>query len=177
MTDGLPRSAPATAGDAAMVDGVNVDAVAAAVRACLGVADLAGGRYGDATSYLPGRRVPGIVVDRHAVRVHVRSRWDATAADLLGQISAALAPLVLGRPIDVVVADIDDPPPLTSPHAPAMARGRELATPAPISRARVAPTADPRRTAAPTPPASTPPNPPASSLPHDATSRPNVGSS
>ena len=152
MTGGLPRAAPATAGDAAMVDGVNVDAAAAAVRACPGVADLAGGRFGDATSYLPGRRVPGIVVDRHAVRVQIRSRWDATAADLLAQISAALAPLVLGRPIDVVVADIDDPPPLTSPHAAAMARGPEPATPAPTSRTQVAPTAGPTPAAPPTPP-------------------------
>jgi hypothetical protein len=160
MTAGLPRAAPA-AGDAAIVDGVNVDAAAAAVRACPGVADLVGGRFGDATSYLPGRRLPGIVVDRHTVRVSIRSRWDVTAAELLAQISAVLAPLVLGRLIDVVVADIDDPPPLTSPHS---VRGGEPATAAPTSRTQVPPTAGPTPAAPPTLSASTPPNPPASTL-------------
>ena len=48
---------------AAIVYGVDVDAVAAAVQACPGVSDLHGGRYGEVTTYLPGRAVRGVVID------------------------------------------------------------------------------------------------------------------
>jgi len=40
-----------------LVDGVNVDAVASAVRSCPGVDDLATGALGSVASYLPGRTV------------------------------------------------------------------------------------------------------------------------
>jgi hypothetical protein len=96
----------------AVVDGVNVDAVARAVRACAGVSELAGGRFGEVASYLPGRRVPGVTVLPDAVGIHVKARWGVAARDLYLQITSVLAP-VLDRRINVVVADIDDPPILT----------------------------------------------------------------
>jgi hypothetical protein len=99
--------------EAAIVDGINVDVVAAAVRACPGVSDLSGGRFGDVTSYLPGRRVPGVSVESATVTVQIRARWGVPATDLLAQIRAAITPLVNGRSVRVVVDDIDDP------HAPA----------------------------------------------------------
>ena len=46
----------------AVIDGVDVDAVAAAVPGCAGVAALDGGPFGEVVSYLPGRRVTGVVV-------------------------------------------------------------------------------------------------------------------
>jgi hypothetical protein len=99
---------------AAVIDGVNVDAVAAAVQACPGVSGLDGGRFGEVASYLPGRRVQGVAVREDSVTVQVRSRWGVPAADLLSQITAVLTPLTGGRRVEVVVADIDDPPALGS---------------------------------------------------------------
>ena len=94
----------------AVIDGINVDAVAAAVRACAGVSALDGGPFGETASYLPGRKVPGVLVGDGRVRVQVRSRWGVPAADLAALIGAVLAPLTGSRPVDVVIADIDDPP-------------------------------------------------------------------
>jgi hypothetical protein len=94
----------------ATIDGIDVDAVAAAVRACPGVSDLHGGRYGEVTTYLPGRVVRGVVVGGGRVRVQVRAEWGAEAPALAAAITAALAPLTGNRPVDVAIADIDDPP-------------------------------------------------------------------
>jgi hypothetical protein len=94
----------------AVIDGVDVDAVAAAVKACAGVAGLDGGRFGEVASYLPGRIVRGVVISGGRVTVQVRSRWGIPAPHLAALITAALAPLTRGRPVDVVIADIDDPP-------------------------------------------------------------------
>ncbi len=94
----------------AFIHGVDVDAVAAAVQACAGVAGLDGGRFGEVVSYLPGRTVPGVVVSDSRVRVQVRSEWGIPAPQLAALITSVLAPLTWGKPVDVVVADIDDPP-------------------------------------------------------------------
>jgi hypothetical protein len=93
-----------------VIGGVDVDAVAVAVAGCEGVAALDGGPFGEVASYLPGRRVSGVVVGNGRVTVQVRSRWGIPAADLAARITATLAPLTGHRPVDVVIADIDDPP-------------------------------------------------------------------
>ncbi|HEY7812930.1 MAG TPA: hypothetical protein VIC62_06800 [Nakamurella sp.] len=95
---------------AALVDGIDIDAVAAMVRGCAGVSALDGGPFGEVASYLPGRTVPGVAVDDNRIRVQVRSRWGVPAADVAALITAALAPLAGPRPVDVAIADIDDPP-------------------------------------------------------------------
>jgi hypothetical protein len=110
----MTASHPPGSSAAAVIDGVNVDAVAAAVQACPGVSRLDAGRFGDVASYLPGRRVQGVAVRTDSVTVQVRTRWGVPAADLLSQITAVLTPLIGGRRVEVVVADIDDPPPLGS---------------------------------------------------------------
>src|ERR1039457_4015118 len=92
--------------EAAVVDGVNVDAVAAAVLGCAGVAGLDGGRFGEVASYLPGRKVPGVVVSGGRVRVQIRSRWAVPVPDLAALVTAVLAPLTGGRPGDGVLADL-----------------------------------------------------------------------
>ena len=106
MTSSLGSTVP----EAAVIDGVNVDAVAAAVLGCAGVAGLDGGRFGEVTSYLPGRRVRGVVVSGGRVTVQIRSRWAVPAPGLAALITAVLAPLTGRRPVNVVIADIDDPP-------------------------------------------------------------------
>jgi len=95
----------------AVVDGVDVDAVADAVCACPDVVALTAGWVGGRATYLPGRRVEGVAVDADAVVVQVRSRWGVTARELAGQVRTAVAPLAAGRRVDVVVADLADPPP------------------------------------------------------------------
>lgn len=107
---------------AAVIDGVDVDAVAAAVAGCAGVAALDGGPFGGVASYLPGRKVVGVVVGNGRVTVQVRARWGIPAPDLAALITVVLAPLTGHRPVDVVIADIDDPP-ATSPVSPPAGAG------------------------------------------------------
>jgi hypothetical protein len=95
---------------AAVINGVDVVAVAAAVQSCAGVSALDSGRFGEIESYLPGRRVPGVVVRDQSVLVGVRSRWGVRAADLFAQIASAVAPLIGRRWVEVAIGDIDDPP-------------------------------------------------------------------
>ena len=111
--------------EAAVVDGVNVDAVVAAVRGCAGVAGMDGGQFGEVASYLPGRKVPGVVVSGGRVRVQIRSRWAVPAPDLAALVTAVLAPLTGSHPVDVVIADIDDPP--GTPEHPTAVGGSDLA--------------------------------------------------
>jgi hypothetical protein len=66
------------------------------------------------------------VVGDGRVRVRVRSRWGVPAPDLAALITAALAPLTGHRPVDVVIADIDDPPAVQSFRVQAGARTPQL---------------------------------------------------
>ena len=111
----------------AFIEGVDVDAVATAVQACAGVAGLDGGRFGEVVSYLPGRTVPGVVVSDGRVKVQVRSRWGIPAPELAALIITVLAPLTGGKPVDVIVADIDDPPGTPRHREPADRRPSEPA--------------------------------------------------
>lgn len=94
----------------AVIDGVDVVAVAAVVQGCAGVSGLDGGRFGEVTSYLPGRKVEGVVVRDGRVTVQIRAQWAVPVPSLGALITAVLVPLTGNRPVDVVVADIDDPP-------------------------------------------------------------------
>jgi hypothetical protein len=90
----------------AVVNGVDVDAVAAAVESCPGVEQLRGGPPQWTATYLPGRRVEGVRTERRIVVVQVRARWGVPAADLAAQIRGAIAPLAAGRRIEIVLADV-----------------------------------------------------------------------
>ena len=103
MTQPLPpRSLPT----AAVIDGVDLDAVAAAARGCAAVDDLCPGSWGGVVSYLPGLEVPGVRVARDHVVISVCGRWGVPVSELARQIRAALTGLVGPRRIDVVVADL-----------------------------------------------------------------------
>lgn len=102
--------APGLPASGAVVDGIDVEAVAAVVLGCAGVSGLDGGQYGEVTTYLPGRAVRGVVAGDGRVRVQVRSAWGTEVPLLAAVITTALAPLTGNRPVDVVIADIDDPP-------------------------------------------------------------------
>lgn len=108
-----------------VTDGVDVDALAAAVRSCHGVDDLDRGPMGSVATYLPGRRqLPGIRVDRDRVTLQVRGTWGVTVHELTTQIHAAALPFVGGRIVDVVVSDLSDPapPPNGRPQRPAVSQ-------------------------------------------------------
>jgi hypothetical protein len=101
---------PAVADETAVIDGVDVVAVAMLVRGCAGVSGLDGGRFGEVVSYLPGRKVEGVMVRDGRVTVQVRAQWAVPAPALAALITTALVPLTGNRPVDVVIGDIDDPP-------------------------------------------------------------------
>jgi hypothetical protein len=111
-------------GESAVVDGVDVDAVAATVRDCAGVSGLDGGAYHEVATYLPGRTVDGVTVAGGRVQVQIRARWGVKAPLLAALIKITLAPLAGSRPVDVTIADIDDPPDPGSAAAVRVRRSR-----------------------------------------------------
>ena len=119
MSEGVPAVGAPWA--SAVVDGVDIDAVAAAARSCEGVDDLCPGPWGGVVSYLPGRQVAGVRIESDHVVISVRGRWGvpargrgddpAVGAHHPGgrhQVRAAVAGLVAPRRVDVVVADLAD---------------------------------------------------------------------
>ena len=118
--------------DSHVIDGVDVDALVAAVTGCPSVSGVVGGALGGAMTLLPGRRIPGVRVVDGEVRVEVRARWGVTAAMLAREVRAATTPLLAGHKLHVVIGDIDDPPDNSAQGA------RELRA-APGSAARPAP--------------------------------------
>jgi len=99
--------ATSTATSTALYD-VDPDAVAALVVACPAVGGLSAGPFGAAATYLPGRRVSGVRLERDVVEAHVVLRYGATVAELAGQIRRALSGQVKGRRVDIVVEDVLD---------------------------------------------------------------------
>jgi hypothetical protein len=95
----------------ALVDGVDLDAVTAAVRGCAAVDDLSSGRWGEVASYLPGRRVAGVRVASDHVVISVRGRWGVPVTELACQVRGALAALVGPRRVDIVIADLSEAAP------------------------------------------------------------------
>ena len=105
-----PASPAVSTPGSAVIDGVDVDTVAAVVLGCAGVAGLDGGRFGEMASYLPGRTVEGVVVSDGRVKVQIRARWGVAVPELAALIATVLMPLTGSRPVDVAIADVDDPP-------------------------------------------------------------------
>jgi hypothetical protein len=100
----------------AVIDGVDVEALAAALRSCRGVDDLDGGRWGSVATYLPNRRqLKGIRVDDNRVTVQVRGTWGVAVNEVATLVRAAAAPFVCGHIVDLIVSDVSDPNPLR-PH-------------------------------------------------------------
>jgi len=83
------------------------DLLRAAVLACPSVARLSGGLPGArVATYLPGRRVPGVVIGDGAVTLHVVVRYPTTVHGVVSDVRRATAPLAPGCRIDIVVADL-----------------------------------------------------------------------
>jgi hypothetical protein len=88
-----------------------VDPIAMAVRACPAVAGLHGGRFGRATTYLPGRRVAGVAVlpggiAPGEIAIGVVGRYPASVSEIAGQVRAAVAGVVPNVSVTVHVEDV-----------------------------------------------------------------------
>ena len=132
MTVPEPGTTPGPGSGPTLIDGVDVDALAAAVRGCAAVDDLYSSPGAAVASYLPGRQVAGIRIAADTVTVQVRSRWSIPVMNVAEQVRGASRPLVGKRKIDVAIADIADPPqtaPAALPAAPADAAPVQVTQP------------------------------------------------
>ncbi|WP_240945368.1 hypothetical protein [Rhodococcus sp. HNM0569] len=95
-----------------------VDDVAAAVLAVPGVAALHGGEFGEVATYLPGRRVTGIVLGDDACRVHVTVHYPVDAVATADAVRDAVARLVGAVPIEITIGDVETPHDTVDVEAP-----------------------------------------------------------
>lgn len=90
-------------------DAEPADKVRSAVLAVPGVAGLHAGAFGEAATYLPGRRVEGIRLRDASCEVHLVLQWGAPVRQTAEAVRAA-ASAVSGTPVDVYVQDVAAPP-------------------------------------------------------------------
>lgn len=100
--------APTDGSGGEVVDAVarTADDVAALVLGVPGVVRLHAGVFGEAATYLPGRRVSGIKLGDDLVEVHVVVANGAPIRDVAQQIHTVVA-AVVAAPVHVFVEDID----------------------------------------------------------------------
>lgn len=115
MITGVAR-APAKVAES----GALADQIAEAVTRCPDVAGLTEVPGIPVATYLPGRTVSGVAVRAGEVEVSVVARYGRPLREIAGQVRLAVAPLVPGRVVDVVIADITSPAqPSATGRAPA----------------------------------------------------------
>jgi len=86
--------------------GAEADAVAAAVLTCPAVVVLHGGRLGQLTTFLPGRRVEGVRIGDDRVQVGVVATYGLPVGLVADQVRTTVVPRACGRRVDVHVADL-----------------------------------------------------------------------
>ena len=96
---GRPDPAPAQAAEVA-------DLITAAVTRCPGVAGLTQIPGIPVATHLPGRTVSGVAVRAGEVEICVAARYGPPLPQIAAQIRHAVAPLVPGRVVYVVIGDI-----------------------------------------------------------------------
>lgn len=79
-----------------------------AVLGVPGVAGLHGGVFGEAATYLPGRRVPGVRRTESGIEVHLTLLLGAPLRDTAEAVRAVAAPLA-GGPVHITVEDVIGP--------------------------------------------------------------------
>ena len=131
-----PHTTPAGLASPSM----DADAVAAAVSACPDVVRLSGGVLGEVATYLPGRRVNGVrFLEDGGVEVHVVARYGPTAAEIAGQVRAAVTAICGPVPVHVGIDDLELDPAAGAASGRAGAVGRTTpagaaVTPPPLPR-------------------------------------------
>ncbi|AJW41540.1 hypothetical protein NY08_3530 [Rhodococcus sp. B7740] len=79
--------------------------IADAVLAVDGVVGLHGGMFGEAATYLPGRRIAGIRIGDEGTEVHVTLEFGIAVRDTADAVRSTVAAMVDG-PVHVTVEDI-----------------------------------------------------------------------
>ncbi len=79
--------------------------IADAVRRVPGVVDLHGGMFGEAATYLPGRKVSGIRQTPDGTEVHVSLLYGQPVRETANRVRLAVAAVVDG-PVHVTVEDV-----------------------------------------------------------------------
>ncbi len=87
----------------------DLDAATAAALGCPLAAGLAGGRFGEVATYLPGRRLVGVRVVGGTLEVHVVATWGPPLPEVADAVRAAVTPHAGGLPVAVFVDDIELP--------------------------------------------------------------------
>jgi hypothetical protein len=106
------------------------DRIAAAVTRCPDVAGLTRVPGMPVATYLPGRTVSGVAVRSAEVEICVVARYGPPLPEVAAQVRQAVEPLVPGRVVDVVIADITAPrarPRRARPRAAMASAGRHQA--------------------------------------------------
>ena len=85
------------------------DRITATVTACPDVAGLTQNPGSPVATYLPGRTVFGVAVRPAEIEICVVARYGPPLAQVAAQVRQAVEPLVPGRVVDVVIADITSP--------------------------------------------------------------------
>ncbi len=116
-----------TAGGGQTLDGVAelADRIAAAVTRCPDVAGVIQVPGMPVATYLPGRTVSGVAVRLAEVEICVVARYGPPLPQVAEQVRQAVEPLVPGRVVDVVIADITSPQ--ARPEAAMLSAGRHQA--------------------------------------------------
>ena len=71
-----------------------------------GVAALSEGRPGAASTYVPGRRVTGVVVREGDIEVHVIGRYGVPVGTIAAEVRRAAEPFASGQPVHVITEDL-----------------------------------------------------------------------
>ncbi|WP_415973617.1 Asp23/Gls24 family envelope stress response protein [Rhodococcus sp. 077-4] len=79
--------------------------IADAVLAIDGVVGLHGGMFGEAATYLPGRRIAGVRIGEDGTEVHVTLEFGVAVRDTAEAVRRTVAAMVDG-PVHVTVEDI-----------------------------------------------------------------------
>jgi len=102
------------------------DRIAAAVTRCPDVAGLTQIPGMPVATYLPRRTVSGVAVRSAEVEICVVARYGLPLPEVAAQVRQAVEPLVPGRVVDVVIADItsaQEPPDAAMASAAVTGRG------------------------------------------------------
>jgi hypothetical protein len=84
----------------------DAEQIAAAVGAAPGVASLSGGRLGGVGTYLPGRRVTGVVIRDDELELHVIGRYGTSVAEIAAGVRQAVEPFAGDRTVHVIIEDL-----------------------------------------------------------------------
>ena len=106
MSQPLREDPALSAGPDTGPEPTKADEVAAAVAAAPGVAALSGGRPGGVGTYVPSRRVTGVVVREGDIEVYVIGRHGVPVGTIAAEVRRAAEPFASGQPVHVIIEDL-----------------------------------------------------------------------